>query len=154
MLSKRLWIPILASGLAAVLVLALLFTPAPLNIVPARLSFTVENASLEPIVVDGDERTHFQALIRYENQGPVRIETIHNLLLAALSEEGGILFDTMNDDPSALERGEVRTVAFDSQVTGFWDSAILWVKVSVHDVFGSYQLTGYFWLDQQLILEV
>ncbi len=153
-LLKRHWVPILMSVLAAALVLALIFTPAPLNIVPARLSFTVESASLDPVIVDGDERTHFQALIRFENLGPLRVETIHNLLFAALSEEGGILFDTMNDHSSALDSGEVRTVAFDSQVTGVWDSAVLWVKVSVHDVFGSSQLTGYFWLDQQLILEV
>ena len=154
MLSRRVWIPFLASGLAAVLALALLFTPAPLNLLQARLAFTVESVSFDAVIVDGDERTLFQALIRYENLGPVRIETIHNLLFAALSEEGGILFDTMNDYSSAMESGEVRTIAFDSQVTGFWDSAVLWVKVSVHDVFGSSETMGYFWLDQPLSLEI
>ncbi len=154
MLSKRLWIPIVASGIAAVLALAVLFTPAPLNVLRARLAFSVESVSFDAIMVDGDERTHFQALIRYENLGPVKVETMHNLLFAALSEEGGILFDTMNDYSSAMENGEVRTIAFDSQVTGFWDSAVVWVKVSVHDVFGSSETTGYFWLDQPLTLEI
>jgi hypothetical protein len=153
-LPKRLPILILAGALAAVLALALIFTPAPLNVLRARLAFTVESASFDAIMVDGDERTLFQALIRYENLGPVRIETIHNLLFAALSEEGGILFDTMNDYSSAMESGEVRTIAFDSQVTGSWDSAVLWVKVSVHDVFGSSETMGYFWLDQPLSLEI
>jgi hypothetical protein len=153
-ISRRVWIPTLAGGLVTFLALALVLAPAPLNILRANLAFTVESASLDPVVVDGDERTHFQALIRFENLGPVRVETIHNLLFAAFSEERGILFDTRNDDSSALESGEVHTVAFDSQVTGFWDSAVLWVKVSVHDVFGSYQVMGYFWSDQPLILEI
>ncbi len=153
-LLKRHWVPILMSAVAAALVLAVVVTPAPLNLLRARLSFTVESVSFDAVIVDGDERTHFQASISYENLGPVKVETMHNLLFAALSEEGGILFDTMNDYSSAMESGEVRTIAFNSQVTGFWDSAMLWVKASVHDVFGSSDTTGYFWLDRPLILEI
>ena len=154
MLLKRHWIPVLTSVLAAALVLALVFTPAPLNVLKARLLFTVESVSLEPVTVDGEERTHFQAIIRYENLGPVKVETLYNLLVAALSEEEGILFDTMNDYSSAIENGEVRTLVFDGPLTGSWDTAVFWVKVSVHDIFRSYQRIGYFWLDQPLILEV
>ncbi len=142
------------SVLAAALVLALIFTPAPLNVLKARLVFTVESVSLEPVTVDGEERTHFQALIRYENLGPVKVETLYNLLVAALSEEEGILFDTMNDYSSAIENGEVRTLVFDAPLIGSWDTAVFWVKVSVHDIFRSYQRIGYFWLDEPLILEV
>ncbi len=154
MLLKRHWIPVLTSVLAAALVLALVFTPAPLNVLKARLLFTVESVSLEPVTVDGEERTHFQAVIRYENLGPVKVETLYNLLVAALSEEEGILFDTMNDYSSAIENGEVRILVFDGPLTGSWDTAVFWVKVSVHDIFRSYQRIGYFWLDQPLILEV
>ena len=146
--------PTLASALVALFVLSLLFAPAPLNLLKARLLFTVEDISFKPILVDGEERTAFTATVQFENLGPVRIETLYNLLIAALSEEGGVQFDTMNDFSSAIENGEVRTLVFDGQLIGSWDTAVFWVKVSVHDIFRSYQRIGYFWLDQPLILEV
>ncbi len=154
MLSNRRWTAIALTLLTVALVLSfLVYKPAPLNVVRARLVFTVETISLYPFVADGQQKTDFEATVRYSNQGPVGVE-LDLVLVAALSEEGGTLFDAMSDWSFSMENGEARTMLFDGTLGGSWETAVFRVKVGYHDVFRSYRITDVFSPGESLTLEV
>ncbi len=70
MLARRRRAPLIISVLLAALALFLALAPAPYNLLPARLVFSVEDVSFDPITDDGG--TYFRATIRYANFGPAR----------------------------------------------------------------------------------
>jgi hypothetical protein len=149
-LARRRRAPLIISVLLAALALFLALAPAPFNLLPARLVFSVEDVSFDPITEEGG--TYFRATIRYANFGPARA----NLAIVgaeAFSKVNGSFF--LADDIHkffSMGVGEERVLELERPTSVLWDSIAFFIRIKLDWV--KDDLEGVLLPGQDLVLDI
>ncbi len=149
MLPRPFRVPLMVSAPLVALALFLALAPAPFNLLPAQLVFSVLDTTFESTT--DDEGLHFRAAIRYTNSGPVRADIGFVRAEAFSTVNGSFLFADDIHKFFSLEVGAERVLILERPINFSWDSIAFFIKVKL-DWFDD--LEGVLLPGQELVLDI